>query len=68
MDEPFSSVDRETRHSLYELIRVISAQVPGPTIYVTHSSEDAAALAEYSVRLDGGRLTVDERPWEAAST
>jgi molybdate transport system ATP-binding protein len=68
LDEPFSSVDRETRRSLYDLIRMISAQVPGPTIYVTHNAEDAQSLAEHAVRLMGGRLVVDDRPWEVSAT
>ena len=68
LDEPFSSVDRETRRSLYDLIRVVSAQVPGPTIYVTHNAEDAQNLAEHAVRLTGGRLVVDDRPWETSET
>ena len=67
LDEPFSSVDRKTRSSLYELMRVISPQVPGPTIYVTHDAEDAASLAEHAVRLSAGRLVVEERPWEERS-
>jgi molybdate transport system ATP-binding protein len=68
LDEPFSSVDPETRRSLYELIRVISPQVPGPTIYVTHNAEDAQSLAEHAVRLTSGRLVVDDRPWETSAT
>ncbi len=68
LDEPFSSVDRETRRSLYDLMRVISAQVPGPTIYVTHNTEDAQSLAEHAVRLMGGRLVEDDRPWETSDT
>jgi molybdate transport system ATP-binding protein len=64
LDEPFSSVDRETRRSLYDLIRAISPQVSGPTIYVTHSAEDAESLAEHAVRLAEGRLVHDERPWD----
>jgi ABC-type sulfate/molybdate transport systems ATPase subunit len=64
LDEPFSSVDQETRRSLYSLMRVISPQVPGPTIYVTHNPEDAQSLAEHAVRLAGGRLVVDDRPWK----
>jgi molybdate transport system ATP-binding protein len=64
LDEPFSSVDRDTRRSLYELIRMISPQVPGPTIYVTHNAEDAQSLAEHAVRLSDGVLTADERPWQ----
>jgi ABC-type sulfate/molybdate transport systems ATPase subunit len=57
LDEPFSSVDRETRQSLYALIRSISPTVPGPTIYVTHDAEDAEALAEGAFRLEEGALT-----------
>jgi ABC-type molybdate transport system ATPase subunit len=67
LDEPFSSVDRETRRSLYDLIRVISAQLPGPTIYVTHNAEDAESLAEHAFRLTGGTLVIDDRPWETPS-
>lgn len=63
LDEPFSSVDRDTRTSLYGLIRAVSPQVAGPTIYVTHSSEDAQNLAEHAVRLTEGRLVVDDRPF-----
>ena len=64
LDEPFSSVDRETRQSLYGLIRGISPQLPGPTIYVTHNAEDAHRLAEHGVRLTGGMLAADDRPWK----
>jgi molybdate transport system ATP-binding protein len=65
LDEPLSSVDRETRSSLYRLIRAISPQLPGPTIYVTHSSEDAESLAEHAMRLTSGTLAVDERLWRS---
>ena len=63
LDEPFSSVDRETRASLYGVVRAVSPQVSGPTIYVTHNREDAQELAEHAVRLTDGRLVVDDRPW-----
>jgi len=64
LDEPFSSVDRETRQSLYELIRRLSPEVKGPTIYVTHNSEDAQNLAEDSFLLSGGSLSRASRPWQ----
>jgi ABC-type sulfate/molybdate transport systems ATPase subunit len=64
LDEPFSSADRETRASLYGLIRAASPQVSGPTIYVTHNAEDAQNLAEHAIRLSDGKLIVDDRPWE----
>ena len=64
LDEPFASVDRDTRRSLYGLIREMSPQVPGPTIYVTHNAEDARSLAERCIRLSGGVLAQAEQPWE----
>ena len=65
-DEPFSSVDRRIKESLYQLLRDVSRQVPGPTIYVTHQADDAALLAEAVVTLEAGTLTPGERPWERA--
>jgi ABC-type sulfate/molybdate transport systems ATPase subunit len=64
LDEPFSSVDRKTKDSLYRLLREVSARVPGPTLYVTHHVEDAVSLAETVMTLEGGRLAPAERPWE----
>jgi len=63
-DEPFSSVDRRMKDSLYELLRQVSPTIPGPTIYVTHHVDDAASLAEAVVTLQAGRLAIAERPWE----
>ena len=65
LDEPFSSVDRTNRRSLHTLLREVSALVPGPTIYVTHSQEDARALAENALTLAEGRLLASECPWDA---
>ncbi len=64
LDEPFSSVDKETRLSLRRLLREISPRVSGPTIYVTHDAGDAASLAESVVTLEGGKLRPEEHPWE----
>ncbi len=65
LDEPFSSVDRKTRLALHGLLRELSPRVPGPTIYVTHSAEDARALAENVMSLEGGKLVASDRPWDA---
>ena len=54
LDEPFSSVDRKTKDSLYLLLREVSARVPGPTIYVTHHIDDAVGLAETVMTLRPG--------------
>ena len=64
LDEPFSSVDRQTKDSLYQLLRQLSPLVPGPTIYVTHHVDDAVSLAETVITLADGKLAPGERPWE----
>jgi ABC-type sulfate/molybdate transport systems ATPase subunit len=64
LDEPFSSVDRETKKSLYQLLRQVSPRVEGPTIYVTHHRDDAVSLAESVMTLEAGKLTHGERPWD----
>jgi molybdate transport system ATP-binding protein len=64
LDEPFSSVDRKTKDSLYDLLRHLSPHVQGPTIYVTHQVDDAVSLAETVITLEAGKLAPGERPWE----
>jgi ABC-type sulfate/molybdate transport systems ATPase subunit len=64
LDEPFSSVDRKTKDSLYHLLREVAPRIPGPTIYVTHHADDAICLAETVMTLEAGRLALAERPWE----
>lgn len=64
LDEPFSSVDRTTKDSLYRLLRQVSPLVSGPTIYVTHHADDAVSLAETVITLEAGRLAPGDRPWD----
>ena len=68
LDEPFSSVDKETRLSLRDLLREVSPRVSGPTIYVTHDAGDASTLAEGVFTLEDGKLSPDEHPWEGGSS
>jgi len=56
LDEPFSSVDQQTKEALYRLLCEVSPRVSGPTIYVTHHREDAVRLAEAVVTIEAGRL------------
>jgi ABC-type sulfate/molybdate transport systems ATPase subunit len=64
LDEPFASVDRQTRQALYELLRQVSPLVSGPTIYVTHQKDDAISLAEAVVTIEAGRLAQGGHPWD----
>ena len=64
LDEPFSSVDQETRLSLRALLRELSPRIPGPTVYVTHDAAAARNLAEGVVALESRRFVPDEHPWD----
>jgi len=65
LDEPFSSVDEETRLSLRGLLREVSPRISGPTIYVTHDAGDAGSLAEGVITLEGRTLRTEVRAaWE----
>lgn len=64
LDEPFSSVDQETKDRLYHLLRQVSPTVEGPTIYVTHHRDDVVGLADAVVTIENGRLSRDRLPWK----
>ena len=64
MDEPFSSLDPELRHSLRAELATLQRTLSLTTIYVTHDRDDARALADRVVMMGAGRLedvTVPDR-------
>lgn len=56
LDEPFSAVDRSTRHHLQDEIAEIQRVLDIPMILVTHDAEDVARLATHVMLLDAGRM------------
>ncbi|MFO1435267.1 MAG: ABC transporter ATP-binding protein [Gammaproteobacteria bacterium] len=46
LDEPFSSVDRATRETLYQELATLKTQLKIPTILVTHDLNEALLLAD----------------------
>jgi putative spermidine/putrescine transport system ATP-binding protein len=56
LDEPLSALDAPIRHSLRAEIRLIQQRVRITTIYVTHDQEEALALADRVVVMEGGRI------------
>jgi ABC-type Fe3+/spermidine/putrescine transport system ATPase subunit len=64
LDEPFSSVDSELRFVLRRQLASLQKQMRLTTIYVTHDSADAAALADRTLRMRHGRIESisDDRP------
>jgi ABC-type sugar transport system ATPase subunit len=56
LDEPLSSLDAPVRRGLRRELKRIQRELGVPTIYVTHSSEEAMALADRIAVLAHGRL------------
>lgn len=59
MDEPFSSLDSLTRHSIRQLVRTLAAQTGCMVVLVTHDIEEAAILGDKIGILDheSGRIS-----------
>ena len=56
MDEPLGTLDHEVRLELRSFIREQQQDLGVPTVYVTHDQEEAMAIADRVVVMDGGRI------------
>jgi len=57
MDEPLSMLDQASREILMQLLESFLQQIDIPVLYVTHSSEEVARLADNLVLLSRGSVT-----------
>lgn len=57
MDEPFSALDEATRHEMHVLLRNVTVSTGVTTLHVTHSTEEADALATRRFFLRHGTIT-----------
>jgi sulfate transport system ATP-binding protein len=56
LDEPFGALDANVRQELREWLRRLHDEVHVTTVLVTHDQEEAMAIADRIVVLDGGRV------------
>jgi ABC-type Fe3+/spermidine/putrescine transport system ATPase subunit len=56
LDEPLSALDRKLRVQMQVELRQLQRQTGLTTLYVTHDQEEALALSDRIVVLNGGRL------------
>jgi molybdate transport system ATP-binding protein len=62
LDEPFSSLDRELRAQLIDLVRELARELAVPIIHVTHSIAEARSLADQIIHLDKGQVVARGAP------
>jgi NitT/TauT family transport system ATP-binding protein len=61
MDEPFASVDMQTREILQkQLLRIVKGEIPKTTLFVTHNIDEAIYLADEIILLTARPSVVKE--------
>jgi sulfonate transport system ATP-binding protein len=61
LDEPFASLDALTRIRMHELVLALWRRHAPAILLVTHDVDEAIALADRVLVLDGGRVAAEER-------
>ncbi|MBK5277967.1 MAG: ATP-binding cassette domain-containing protein [Bacteroidia bacterium] len=59
MDEPFGSLDYETKRNIYQHLMVIQHKEPRTIILVTHDWDEAITLADQFVWIENGKIKAD---------
>lgn len=55
MDEPLSALDHKSRHEIMPYLEQLHDTLSIPVLYVTHSPDEVARLADHLVVMEGGR-------------
>jgi ABC-type sugar transport system ATPase subunit len=56
LDEPLSALDAETRRHMYQVLTRVKQHTQVTALHVTHSPDEAHALADMVLRLSGGQI------------
>ena len=64
MDEPLASLDLGSRAEILPVLERLHAQLAIPVIYVSHSPDEVARLADHLVLLEQGRVRAGGAPGE----
>jgi molybdate transport system ATP-binding protein len=68
LDEPLAAVDLPRRRRIVDALIGIRDELSVPLIYVTHLPEEALAVAEWAVLIDGGRVAGSGPPRQMFET
>ena len=64
LDEPLAAVDLARRRLILDVLVAIRDDLQVPLVYVTHSPEEARAIADYAIVLDEGKVVAAGPPGE----
>ena len=67
MDEPLSALDEARKAELFPYLERLRRELSIPIVYVSHSLDEVARLADQLVLLEGGRVTASGSPSELLS-
>lgn len=56
LDEPLSALDQPARQQLIGILRRLPSRIGIPVLYVSHSLEEIAQLADHALLIDEGRI------------
>lgn len=59
LDEPLSALDEEMRDEMGALLKRTQRELKLTALHITHSSREAAQLADGVLKLDGGKVVSD---------
>ena len=68
LDEPLTALDTATKSRILDDLRAWNAAREIPILYVTHSADEAFALGERVVVLEGGRILAQGMPQSVLTT
>jgi molybdate/tungstate transport system ATP-binding protein len=61
LDEPFSSLDRDTKEELFDLIKLIRQETNVTVLHVTHNIEEVRSLADNVLELKNGKIELKDK-------
>ncbi len=62
LDEPFSSLDPQTKIEIQDLLLSVQARTPRTIIFITHAPEEALRLGDRIAVLEAGRIVQIDTP------
>lgn len=68
LDEPLSSLDAKLKNQILPFLKRVRSEFPLPILYVTHSTEEVAALCDEVMMLERGRIIRRGTPEELFSS